>query len=32
MSPKLQSSLLRVLQDHQFTRIGSTQARHAISA
>ena len=27
MSPKLQSSLLRVLQDHNFTRIGSTQAR-----
>lgn len=27
MSPKLQSSLLRVLQDHHFTRIGSTQAR-----
>jgi two-component system response regulator AtoC len=29
MSPKLQSSLLRVLQDHQCTRIGSSQARHA---
>jgi two-component system response regulator AtoC len=29
MSPKLQSSLLRVLQDHSFTRIGSTQARRA---
>jgi two-component system response regulator AtoC len=29
MSPKLQSSLLRVLQDHQCTRIGSTQPRHA---
>ncbi|MBI4740036.1 MAG: sigma-54-dependent Fis family transcriptional regulator [Betaproteobacteria bacterium] len=28
MSPKLQSSLLRVLQDHQCTRIGSTQPRH----
>ncbi|CAI06652.1 Sigma-54 dependent DNA-binding response regulator [Aromatoleum aromaticum EbN1] len=27
MSPKLQSSLLRVLQDHTFTRIGSTQPR-----
>jgi len=27
MSPKLQSSLLRVLQDHRFTRIGSTQSR-----
>jgi DNA-binding NtrC family response regulator len=27
MSPKLQSSLLRVLQDHQFTRVGSTQLR-----
>lgn len=27
MSPKLQSSLLRVLQDHSFTRIGSTQPR-----
>lgn len=27
MSPKLQSSLLRVLQDHSFCRIGSTQAR-----
>jgi len=27
MSPKLQSSLLRVLQDHHFTRIGSTQPR-----
>jgi transcriptional regulator with PAS, ATPase and Fis domain len=27
MSPKLQSSLLRVLQDHSFTRIGSTQQR-----
>ena len=27
MSPKLQSSLLRVLQDHHFTRIGSTQSR-----
>jgi DNA-binding NtrC family response regulator len=26
MSPKLQSSLLRVLQDHRFTRIGSTQS------
>lgn len=29
MSAKLQSSLLRVLQDHSFTRIGSTQARRA---
>jgi two-component system response regulator AtoC len=29
MSPKLQSSLLRVLQDHSFTRIGSTQGRRA---
>ncbi len=29
MSPKLQSSLLRVLQDHQCTRIGSTEARLA---
>jgi len=29
MSPKLQSSLLRVLQDHSFTRIGSTQLRKA---
>jgi len=29
MSPKLQSSLLRVLQDHSFTRIGSTQPRAA---
>lgn len=29
MSPKLQSSLLRVLQDHSFTRIGSTQPREA---
>ncbi|MBI5898571.1 MAG: sigma-54-dependent Fis family transcriptional regulator [Rhodocyclales bacterium] len=29
MSPKLQSSLLRVLQDHQCARIGSTQPRHA---
>ncbi|MBS1131702.1 MAG: atoC [Proteobacteria bacterium] len=29
MSPKLQSSLLRVLQDHQCTRIGSTVSRHA---
>ncbi|MBI4754626.1 MAG: sigma-54-dependent Fis family transcriptional regulator [Betaproteobacteria bacterium] len=28
MSPKLQSSLLRVLQDHQCTRIGSTEPRH----
>lgn len=27
MSPKLQSSLLRVLQDHSFCRIGSTQLR-----
>jgi two-component system response regulator AtoC len=27
MSPKLQSSLLHVLQSHQFTRIGSTQPR-----
>lgn len=27
MSPKLQSSLLRVLQDHQSTRIGSTEPR-----
>jgi two-component system response regulator AtoC len=27
MSPKLQSSLLRVLQDHHSTRLGSTQAR-----
>lgn len=27
MSPKLQSSLLRVLQDHQFTRVGGTQLR-----
>jgi two-component system, NtrC family, response regulator AtoC len=29
MSPKLQSSLLRVLQDHSFSRIGSTQTRKA---
>lgn len=29
MSPKLQSSLLRVLQDHSFTRIGGAQPRHA---
>lgn len=29
MSPKLQSSLLRVLQDHSYTRIGSTQPRKA---
>jgi len=29
MSPKLQSSLLRVLQDHQCTRIGSTEPRKA---
>ena len=29
MSPKLQSSLLRVLQDHSYTRIGSTQPRTA---
>ncbi|OHC63363.1 MAG: Fis family transcriptional regulator [Rhodocyclales bacterium GWA2_65_20] len=29
MSPKLQSSLLRVLQDHSFTRVGSTQPREA---
>lgn len=28
MSPKLQSSLLRVLQDHQCTRIGSTEPRN----
>jgi transcriptional regulator with PAS, ATPase and Fis domain len=28
MSPKLQSSLLRVLQDHQSMRIGSTDPRH----
>ena len=27
MSPKLQSSLLHVLQSHRFTRIGSTQTR-----
>lgn len=27
MSPKLQSSLLHVLQDHQFTRVGSTTLR-----
>ena len=27
MSPKLQSSLLRVLQDHQYARIGSTEPR-----
>ncbi|MBF0168976.1 MAG: sigma-54-dependent Fis family transcriptional regulator [Alphaproteobacteria bacterium] len=27
MSPKLQSNLLRVLQDHSFSRIGSTQVR-----
>lgn len=27
MSPKLQSSLLRVLQDHSFSRVGSTQQR-----
>lgn len=27
MSPKLQSSLLRVLQDHSFNRVGSTQPR-----
>jgi DNA-binding NtrC family response regulator len=29
MSPKLQASLLRVLQDHQCMRIGSTQPRRA---
>jgi DNA-binding NtrC family response regulator len=29
MSPKLQSSLLRVLQDHSYMRIGSTQPRRA---
>lgn len=29
MSPKLQSNLLRVLQDHSVTRIGSTQPRQA---
>ncbi|MCF8199022.1 MAG: sigma-54 dependent transcriptional regulator [Sulfuritalea sp.] len=29
MSPKLQSNLLRVLQDHNVTRIGSTQVRKA---
>jgi DNA-binding NtrC family response regulator len=29
MSPKLQSNLLRVLQDHQCTRIGSTQPHQA---
>jgi DNA-binding NtrC family response regulator len=29
MSPKLQSSLLRVLQDHSVTRIGSSQPRDA---
>jgi len=29
MSAKLQSNLLRVLQDHSFTRIGSTQPRRA---
>ncbi|MBI4988486.1 MAG: sigma-54-dependent Fis family transcriptional regulator [Rhodocyclales bacterium] len=29
MSPKLQASLLRVLQDHSFVRIGSTQPRQA---
>jgi len=29
MSPKLQSSLLRVLQDHSYMRIGSTQPRNA---
>ncbi len=29
MSPKLQASLLRVLQDHNYVRIGSTQARTA---
>lgn len=29
MSPKLQSSLLRVLQDHSYTRIGSTHPRKA---
>ncbi|WP_121240514.1 sigma-54-dependent transcriptional regulator [Sulfurisoma sediminicola] len=29
MSPKLQSNLLRVLQDHQCMRIGSTQPRQA---
>lgn len=29
MSPKLQSSLLRVLQDHTYTRVGSTQPRKA---
>jgi DNA-binding NtrC family response regulator len=27
MSPKLQSSLLHVLQDHQFSRVGSTELR-----
>lgn len=29
MSPKLQSSLLRVLQDHSYTRVGSTASRQA---
>lgn len=29
MSPKLQSNLLRVLQDHSFTRIGGMQVRKA---
>jgi DNA-binding NtrC family response regulator len=29
MSPKLQVSLLRVLQDHRFQRLGSTQPRQA---
>jgi two-component system response regulator AtoC len=29
MSPKLQSSLLRVLQDHSYLRVGSTQPRKA---
>lgn len=29
MSPKLQASLLRVLQEHSFTRLGSTEKRHS---
>ena len=29
MSPKLQASLLRVLQDHSYLRVGSTQPRQA---
>lgn len=29
MSPKLQASLLRVLQEHTFARLGSTEQRHS---